>query len=301
MFELITFKGARAPFTLLHFSRRTEGEADNLVIYESARRVCGNQGSLAYARLDRRVVRQASLYTHDFLWKTYSLGGHRDEALVLRLGNEGCLGDLVSQDSPPRFGWQNPTGGERGRPPSEALRDMRSIKRLRAWGPLEDAWFTPLPERVKREPHPQTFTGRRLVIGMGVVDHFGLHARIVTEPLAFQHSMLGFPLAHRPGWQAEVALGVLLSSVGRYWLAMVSGGWGVWRDQVRKAQLLKIAAAPDSCARSACSSHRLRSQSATPSRADREWACGTVGDARFIIPQLRVVAQDARRGDGRPL
>ena len=234
------FKGAKAPFTLLHFSRRKEGETDNLVIYESARRVRGNQGSLAYARLDRRVVRQASLYNHDFLWKTYSLGGHRDEALVLRLGNEGCLGDLVSQRSPPRFGWQNPTGGERGRPPSEALRDMRSIKRLRAWGPLEDTWFTPLPERVKREPHLQTFTGRRLVIGMGVVDHFGLHARIVTEPLAFQHSMLGFPLAHRPAWQAEVALGVLLSSVGRYWLAMVSGGWGVWRDQVRKAQLLAL-------------------------------------------------------------
>ncbi len=234
------FKGAKAPFTLLHFSRRTEEEADNLVIYESARRVRGNQGSLAYARLDRRVVRQASLYTHDFLWKTYSVGGHRDEALVLRLGAEGCLGDLVSEDSPPRFGWQNPTGGERGRPPSQALRDMRSIKRLRAWGPLEDAWFTPLPERVKREPHLQTFTGRRLVIGMGVVDHFGLHARIVTEPLAFQHSMIGFPLAHRPAWQAEVALGLLLSSVGRYWMAMVSGGWGVWRDQVRMEQLLKL-------------------------------------------------------------
>jgi hypothetical protein len=234
------FKGARAPFTLVQFARRTDGQRENLVIYESARRARGNQGSLAYARLERRVVRQASLHAHDFLWKTYSVGGHRDEALVLRLGADGCLGDLVSEDAPPRFGWQNPTGGGPARPPSQALRDMPSIKRLKAWGPLEDAWVTPLPKTVKREPHPQTFNGRRLVIGMGVVDHFGLHARLVTEPLAFQHSMLGFPLAHRPAWHAEVALGVLLSSVGRYWLAMVSGGWGVWRDQVRKEQLLKL-------------------------------------------------------------
>jgi hypothetical protein len=234
------FKGARAPFTLVQFARRTDGERDNLVIYESARRSSGNQGYLAYARLDRRVVRQASLHAHDFLWKTYSVGGHRDEALVLRLGAEGCLGELVSEDAPPRFGWQNPTGNRPSQPPSRELQKMPSIKRLRAWGPFEDAWLTPLPKTVKHEPHLQVFTGRRLVIGMGVVDHFGLHARIVTEPLAFQHSMLGFPLAHRPAWHADVALGTLLSSVGRYWLAMVSGGWGVWRDQVRKEQLLKL-------------------------------------------------------------
>jgi hypothetical protein len=117
---------------------------------------------------------------------------------------------------------------------------MTSIRALKAWGPFEETWFTSLPETVKHEPHPQVFDGRRLVIGMGVVGQFGLHARIVTGPLAFPHSMLGFPLAHRPAWQADVALGVLLSSIGRYWLSMVSGGWGAWRDQVRKEQLMKL-------------------------------------------------------------
>jgi len=234
------FKGARAPFTLVQFGHRAEDQPDNLVIYESARRARGNQGSITYARLDRRVVRQSALYAHDFLWKTYSVGGHRDEAFILRLGAEACLGDLVSPDAPPRFGWQNPTGNRPSQPPSQKLQEMPSIKRLMAWGPFDDSWFTSLPRTVKHEPHSHAFDGRRLIIGMGVVGQFGLHARIVTRPLGFQHSMLGFPLAHRPAWQADVALGVLLSSVGRYWLAMVSGGWGVWRDQVRKEQLLKL-------------------------------------------------------------
>ena len=37
-----------------------------------------------------------------------------------------------------------------------------------------------------------------------------------------------------------MALGILLSSLGRYWLFMVSGSWGTWTDEVRAEQLLDL-------------------------------------------------------------
>ena len=74
----------------------------------------------------------------------------------------------------------------------------------------------------------------------GVSSGFGPHARLETEPVAFRHTTYAVSLDHLPPWQAKVILGTLLSSLGRYWLYMVSGSWGTWRDQVRLSDLLDL-------------------------------------------------------------
>jgi len=87
------FERAVAPFALIRFGHATEAVTEPLV-YETARPVpAGRRGSAALARLDRRLVEQRSLLNHDFLWKTYSAGDHRDEAFIARLGLEMRLGD----------------------------------------------------------------------------------------------------------------------------------------------------------------------------------------------------------------
>lgn len=62
----------------------------------------------------------------------------------------------------------------------------------------------------------------------------------MAKPLAFRHTTYGIPLGHRPEWEAQVALGTLLSALGRYWLYMVSGSWGTWNDEIRAEQLLDL-------------------------------------------------------------
>jgi len=79
------FERAVAPFALLRFGHPDEEDRMPFV-YETARAVpSGRRGSVALARLDRRVVDQRSLLAEDFLWKTYSAGDHRDHALIARL------------------------------------------------------------------------------------------------------------------------------------------------------------------------------------------------------------------------
>lgn len=235
------FEQSVAPFMLLRFRRATLG-FDGQVIYETARPVgAGRRGSPALARLDRRIVSQSALKARDYLWKTYSAGGHRDEALLARLELDGRLRDLAADEPKPGYGFQLAGSRSRtGRVPSEALRRLRSLATFISWGPLREEWFEPVPARVTRDPDPRRYHGRRLLVRRGVASGFGPHARLESEAFAFRHTTYAIPLAHRPAWQAKVALGTLLSSLGRYWLYMVAGSWGTWSDEVRSEELLDL-------------------------------------------------------------
>ena len=233
------FASAVAPFMLVRF-RRTKNDSSNMVIYDTARPVnLGRRGSSALARLDRRVVPQPSLIARDYLWKTYSAGSIRDDALMARLEIEDRLRDWTLEHAR-GFGFQRAGVQSRGREPSEFLRSIRVLSKFDSWGPLREEWFEELPNYVKYSPKEHLFQGRRLLVRWGVSPGFGPHARLETEPIAFRHTTYALSLDHLPPWQEKVILGTLLSSLGRYWLYMVSGSWGTWRDQVRSSDLLNL-------------------------------------------------------------
>lgn len=235
------FEKAVSPFALVRFRRAGESP-DGPVIYETARPVPrARRGSAALARLDRRVVGQRALRDYDHLWKTYSAGTHRDEALVARLSLDGQLRDLIPEPPSSWFGYQRASAAAsdaRETPPE--WRDLRSLATFESWGPLADEWFEPFPAQVKRIPDPRLLRGPRLLVRRGVSRDLGVHARFVTEPLAFRHTVYGFPIDESSAWAAKVALGTLLSSLGRYWLYMVSGSWGSRNDDVRADELLDL-------------------------------------------------------------
>ena len=141
---------------------------------------------------------------------------------------------------PQGFGFQRPHGQQQGHEPSQTLRDLRILAKFDSWGPLREEWFEPAQSYVKYLPDEQIFRGRRLLMRWGVSSRFGPHARLETEPVAFRHTTYAVSLDHLSPWQAKVILGTLLSSLGRYWLYMVSGSWGTWRDQVRLNDLLDL-------------------------------------------------------------
>ena len=233
------FERGDAPFMLVRF-RRADGEATGMVIYETARPVPrGRRGSSALARLNRQIVSQASLRSRDYLWKTYSAGSFRDDALVARLEVEDRLRDLT-HGQPHAFGFQRAKDQQVGYAPSQTLCNMRSLATFESWGPLREEWFETIPPYVKSVPDERIFQGRRLLVRWGVTPGFGPHARLETEPFAFRHIVYAISLDHLPVWQSKVILGTLLSSLGRYWLYMISGSWGTWRDQVRSSDLLNL-------------------------------------------------------------
>jgi hypothetical protein len=235
------FERAVAPFALVRF--RHAGESpDGPIVYETARPVArGRRGSPALARLDRRILAQSAVRDRDYLWKTYSAGSHRDAALIARLGLEGCLRDLLPREPKSQYGYQRARTAEAsGHRPDERWRELGSLARFDSWGPLREQWLEAVPDYVKFAPDPRLFLERCLLVRRLVSSGFGPQARLVDEPLAFRHTIYGIPLGHRPKWQAQVALGTVLSSLGRYWLYMMSGSWGTWKDEIRAEQLLEL-------------------------------------------------------------
>ena len=233
------FESGVAPFMFVRF-RRAEQESNAMVIYETARPVPrGRRGSPALARLDRQLVAQASLRARDYLWKTYSAGSIRDEALIARLEVETRLRDWISQQ-PKGYGFQRATNHPPRHAPSPWLSGLRSLKTFNSWGPIREEWFETIPAFMKRVPDERLFRGQRLLVRRGVSPRFGPHARLETEPFAFRHTIYAISLDHLNTWRAKVILGTLLSPLGRYWLYMVSGSWGTWMDEVRSGDLLNL-------------------------------------------------------------
>jgi hypothetical protein len=234
------FSKGVAPFALIRF--RNSPQAQNSFVYESARHVpSGRRGSLALSRLDRRIASQSSLQANDFLWKTYSAGGRRDAALVTRLMAEDRLQDLLPENPAQRFGYQRaPKTASDSYPPDPSWRDLPSLAKFDSIGPIRHEWLEKVPNYVKRAPDPDLFQVRRLLVRRGIKDDLGPPARLLEEPMAFRHTTYAFPLHNHPKWVGEVALGIVLSSVGRYWLYMVSGSWGTWNDDLRLETLLDL-------------------------------------------------------------
>lgn len=228
-----------APFMLIRFCR-TDRETSEMVIYDTARPVTpGRRGSSALARLDRQLVPQSSLIARDYLWKTYSAGSLRDDALIARLELEDRLCDWTYGDSR-GFGFQRVNDQHRGKEVPQSLRDLPILNKFDSWGPLREEWFEAAPAYLRHTPNEGLFRGRRLLIRWGVSPGFGPHARLETRSIAFRHTTYALSLEHLPPWKTKVILGTLLSSLGRYWLYMVSGSWGPWRDQVRANDLLNL-------------------------------------------------------------
>ena len=233
------FNKSVAPFMLLRFSHK-KAPPNHYVIYETARRsVHSGPGTPTLARLDRQIVLQRSLQQRDHLWKTYSAGGLRDEALMARLELEDRLENAWGTIA--AFGYQHPHRRV-GNKPSATLRELRSLSKFVSWGPLHNDWLEDVPPMITGEPDKRLLSGRRLLIRQGISPRFGPHARLTSEALAFRHTTYGISVDHLQPWQANVILGTLLSQLGRYWLYMVSRKWGLWKDtwQLRDLRNLPI-------------------------------------------------------------
>jgi hypothetical protein len=233
------FTKAVAPFFLVTFTPRTTSAGEQLVVYETAvpSSALKQTRSMAFARLDRRVVRQQSIRDDDSLWKVYAWGNHRDEALVARLSMEKRVKAIISEDDgSPGYGYQR--GSDR---PSPTLKSLPSLKTFAPWGDFRSSDFEDQPDGTKRQPDERIYRGQRILVRRGISDDsFGPYSRLVNEPMTFRHQIFCLPMQSAKPWVAGVVAGTLLSSLGRYFLFMTSGSWGLWHDQIYIHEVLDL-------------------------------------------------------------
>jgi hypothetical protein len=233
-------RGAIAPFVAVVFDK-VPPESETVFSYWSAKETAfvTRVQAVILNRADSCHARQSRFVGNDQLWKIYWWGTHRDEALIARLQSERTLGEEFDPSGENfRIGFleakkdQSPSGWLRKYPEFPTSAFVR-------YGPLPKGALRPPPKKVKRRCEQEIYKGPRLLIKRGIGTD-GIVARFEEESFSFRHSIYAVTVPAQRVNDAQLALGVMWSSLIKYYLFMTSGSWGLWHDEVLKGTFTGI-------------------------------------------------------------
>jgi len=242
-------KGAIAPFAAVIFDAGRRPRVENKFQYYSAKETAyiDRLQVVSLKRIDLHIVRQSEFAADDDLWKVFWWGGHRDKALLQALRLENTLESVVDPTSeyPERIG-EGFKESKKNRKPTKTLHSFKQLptNSFIRYSPLPWNLLIPPPSGVERERDPVIYQGTRLLIKRGITQKDGadgqILARLETRPFCFRHSIYGIRLLGPVEREAEVLLGIIWSSLTRYFVWLTAGSWGMWHHEILKETILRI-------------------------------------------------------------
>ena len=136
---------------------------------------------------------------------------------------------------------------------------------------------TPLRQRrLRRLGKTAVYQGPRLIIKRGI-SHEGnksgeIRARLAYIPFAFPSSLIGFRLDELSIEKQQVLLGIVLSSLAKYYHFLTCSTWGFWRYEIHEEEHLSLPVRfpenSDLQERILNAVHQFTTQSGTPNMFD---------------------------------
>ena len=226
-----------SPFVSVVFERTMAGlPPDSNFQYWSVKRTSTIQNTkcLVLNRGDMHWLSQRNCLADDRMWKIYWWGGHRDDALIRRLGVYPRFVELPQHlrgvKLPLGRGFEVTKTGS----PSGWLTDYCElpVKSLVRYGqqPLNN--LRAVPARVYRKGLQEIYSGHRLLVARGIKSGGIIAARLETKKYCFKHSIQGIRFEGLADWQEAVITAIFWSSLARYFYFTTSGSWGLWHDEI---------------------------------------------------------------------
>ncbi|MCK4341930.1 MAG: N-6 DNA methylase [Phycisphaerae bacterium] len=244
----VFFASAIAPFASVVFEKRAPKSRSHRFRYYSAKKsaVVNELQVVRLSKPDLHIVRQSDFVADDELWKVYWWGGHRDQALVQALRAEETIQDLLEsrQEREVCLG-----RGFEGSPPDSDSGWLQQYKELptnliERYGALDLSCLVKVPSKVYRMGNRAIYDGPRLLIRRGLSqtgnDNGRIVARLEYDRFCFRHSMYGMRLDPVLESVASVLLGILWSSLPRYFLWLTTGSWGMWHHEIHMEGIQRI-------------------------------------------------------------
>lgn len=233
----VFFKGAVAPFISIFFSNSMQGSSP--LFYWSAKRTINIEKSQAviFSKIDRHMIMAADL-THDELWKCLLWGNYFDFLFIrqLKLTKE-ALSSIVDRDKCGQ-GFKVASKTEK----ATLIQCFNAIKGFSRYDLLE---LDKPPTEVERDGKIDVYSGPRLLVQRGINessdDKGQIISRYETDPFCFTNAINGIKLVSPEEWKYKTILGILWSSLARYFFFMTSSNWGLWHDEIHlDDELLQI-------------------------------------------------------------
>ena len=236
-------KGAIAPFAAVVFDKIDPTEGSRFSYWSAKETAFVKRVQAAILNTaDLRVVEQRRFLDDDTLWKIYWWGGHRDEAFISRLRLEKSLKMVADPTDRMGTGFQKATGGKNHEWLQAYLEFPTTL--FERYGNLPTAGFVKPPLKVLFPRESYLYQGRRLLIKRGVgsdeIETGRIAARYENEQFSFRDSIFAIPLEHLSEANAKVVLGILWSSLIRYYLFLTTSEWGLWHDALRSEAIHNI-------------------------------------------------------------
>jgi hypothetical protein len=236
-------KGGIAPFAAVVFDKGAPQDGSRFSYWSAKESAFVKRVQAAILnRADLRVVKQQRFFEDETLWKIHWWGGQRDEAFIRRLRLEPTLRDVIDPGDLISQGFIE--GSDKTDCKWLARYPLLPTECFQRYGPIPDDAFAKAPQQAERPRAPSLYRGRRLLIKRGVgsdqIESGRIVARYENTKFSFRHSLYGIPLGETAEETAKVALGILWSSLARYFLFMTSGEWGIWHDALQKEVIHSI-------------------------------------------------------------
>jgi hypothetical protein len=203
--------------------------------YWSAKRTRAIEGlqSVVFNRFDLKVLRDDDPPWDQRTWKILWWGNHRDNDLIRYLALNPRLGDY---SSPALYG----RGYQKGNQENDAewLKEYKALpsEHFDRYGPLRASVFRKPPDKVERRGAPEICRGNRLLVQRGIDEKTPPRGQVIaryeSKPFCFTHAIYGVKLVNPEDWRYRILLGILWSSVARYFFFLTSVNWGIWHHEI---------------------------------------------------------------------
>lgn len=238
----VFFKGAIAPFGGVIFRKGT-GLNNNVIKYWSARntRLIREMQVVIVNNNDLKYLRGNQDLTDHRLWKTYWWGNHIDNSFIERLNRHKRLYKL----SPKGYHGRGFEVSDK-KYPSDWLLNYKEMptKEIQRYGPLDLANLKEIPSRVHDRGVENAYLGMRILTKRGIKQKENTNGQLVAcfveDDFAFRNSIYGIKIKNGKRWMYKCLLGILWSSLIKYYLLLTTYDFGVWHDEIRQKEELMM-------------------------------------------------------------
>lgn len=245
----VFFQSAIAPFAVVFFAPsqiETTTLLKNRISYILIKRQAFVEQlqAIIIDRGDLLKIRQGDFLANDWLWKTYMWGNFHDAELIGELENCNLPLGMILENSAKNSGAG--FGDLRGHYSTDDLDVKYEVR--------NDDFDNPEPLSTLRVPIQQRtirrigktilYLGNRLIVKRGISKSppkFGeIQVRLTDITFAFTDNFIGFRVDSLTKEQQRILLGIMLSSLAKYYHFLTCSMWGLWKYKIFTSEHMKL-------------------------------------------------------------
>ncbi len=223
-----------APFVMVVFEKSKQ--QDKPVEYWSAKQVAALKETLTVvlSKYDWNILRNENL-TDSEMWKSYWFGRHADWALLRQLKYLDRLDKFVKDKG---RGYQTYTNAKSG----ELLGCNKTLKSINSR--YDNLEFSEPPRNIYNLGPLEVYKNVKILVNEGITEEMIpkgiIIARFEVEKFSFYREIYGLQLSDQNYNTYKLFLGIIWSSLARYYFFNTSTNWGLWHHKILLDELLQL-------------------------------------------------------------